>query len=166
LVEDLLVITRAEAGHLEVTPAAVDVSAEVAAVWNSTSTDQPGQNVQFDLEEMWAWADPLRVRQIARNLISNAGRYGGAKVEVSVHARDERVVLCVSDNGPGVPEEDREEVFQAFGRSHGASGRPGSIGLGLTVSRYLAEAMHGKLTYERDEGISRFSLELPKYHTE
>lgn len=166
LVEDLLVITRAESGHLNVSPAAVEVSAEVAAVWNSTSMEQSDQEVIFDLEDCWAWADPLRVRQITRNLISNAGRYGGATVDVSVRSEGETVVLCVSDNGPGVPENDRESIFQAFSRSRRTHGRPGSIGLGLTVSRYLAEAMRGSLTYARDGEISRFFLVLPKCHAE
>jgi signal transduction histidine kinase len=166
LVEDLLVITRAESGHLEVSPLVVEVGAEVSAVAKSISTERPDQQIVFDLEESQAWADPLRVRQIARNLISNAGRYGGGEVNVSVRPEGASVVLCVSDNGPGIAEKDRDWVFEAYGRSRGVSGRPGSVGLGLTVSRYLAEAMGGALTYERDQGVSSFILRLPRHQAE
>jgi nitrogen-specific signal transduction histidine kinase len=54
-------------------------------------------------------------------------------------------------------------VFQAYGRSRLSEGKPGSIGLGLTVSRYLAAAMNGSLHYERVDDKSRFSLLLPLY---
>jgi signal transduction histidine kinase len=82
---------------------------------------------------------------------------------MSVGMDREHVVLTVADNGPGIPESDRDSIFEAYGRSHRFQGRPGSIGLGLTVSRYLAEAMGGSLTYDRVEEESRFILRLPLY---
>ena len=71
--------------------------------------------------------------------------------------------LSVSDDGPGIPEELTETVFQAFGRANMTPGRTESIGLGLTVSRYLADAMGGALIYERVGGSSQFTLSLPAY---
>ena len=163
IVEDLLVITRAEAGHLTVTPGPINLAAEMRQVRASLPDDRPDQRITLGLADVVAWADPLRVRQIARNLLSNAARYGGNDVRVVVSAAELEVVVVVSDDGPGVPETDRETVFRAYGRSHLSESKPGSIGLGLTVSRYLAEAMEGGLEYNRDDGISRFTLTLPLY---
>ena len=74
----------------------------------------------------------------------------------------QQVLLTVSDNGPGIPEGLREAVFQAFGRANTTPGRTESIGLGLTVSRYLADAMGGTLVYERVGGESQFTLSMPR----
>ncbi len=163
IVEDLLVITRAEAGHLTVTPGPVNIAAELKLVRSSLPAERPEQRITLGLSEAIAWADPLRVRQIARNLLSNASRYGGNDVRVCVNTRAFDVVVGVSDDGPGIPESDREMVFQAYGRSNLSESKPGSIGLGLTVSRYLADAMEGSLEYHRDDGVSRFTLTLPLY---
>lgn len=163
LVEDLLVITRAEAGHLSVTPAPVNVAGEVRRVKDALPQERPDQETMLDLADVVAWADPLRVRQIIRNLLTNSGRYGGSTARVLVQAVDDQVMLVVADDGPGIPESDREAVFAAYGRCETSIVQPGSIGLGLTVSRCLAEAMGGSLTYDRLEGESRFTLQLPAY---
>jgi len=160
IVEDLLVITRAEAGHLAVAPALVDVSTELCDLSASLPEERPKQTVTLDLSPVKAWADPLRLRQIVRNLLSNAARYGGDDVRVSAASVGESVEVVVTDDGPGIPEQDRAMVFQAYGRSHLSESKPGSIGLGLTVSRYLAEAMGGHLEYDRVDDISRFTLNL------
>ena len=164
IVEDLLVITRAEAGHLAVTPSPVSLSAELKIVRGSMPNDRPDQRITLGLMDVVAWADPLRVRQIIRNLLSNAVRYGGNDVRVTVAAAGDEVTVIVSDDGPGVPDGDREMVFKAYGRSNLSKSKPGSIGLGLTVSRYLAEAMEGSLEYDRVDDCSRFILTLPAYH--
>ncbi len=161
IVEDLLVITRAEAGHLTVSASIVDVAAELADLSVTLPEERPTQKVTTDLQPASVWADPLRLRQIVRNLLSNAARYGGDDVAVTAEACNGEVVVRVTDDGPGIPEEDRDMVFQAYGRSNLSEGKPGSIGLGLTVSRYLAEAMGGRLEYERTDGASCFTLTLP-----
>lgn len=163
IVEDLLVITRAEAGHLSISMGPVNLASEVRAVSSSIPCDRPHQQIRTDLTDVVVWADPLRVRQVVRNLLSNAARYGGDDVSVAITIEGPQVVTVVADDGPGIPEEDRVMVFQAYGRSELSEGKPGSIGLGLTVSRYLAEAMDGALSYDRVDGQSRFSLALPRY---
>jgi signal transduction histidine kinase len=163
LVEDLLVITRAEVGHLGVSPAPVYVAGEVRRVKESLPKERHDQETMLDLSDVVAWADPLRVRQIIRNLLTNSARYGGSQARVLVEPVEDEIVLVVADNGPGIPESDREAIFQAYGRCSTSITQPGSIGLGLTVSRYLAEVMGGTLTYDRLEGESRFTLRLPAY---
>jgi signal transduction histidine kinase len=163
IVEDLLVITRAEAGHLRVNPGPVNIASEVREVVASLPDERPAQTITLDIQDGVVWADALRVRQIARNLLSNAVRYGGDRVEVAISIDGCEVLLTVVDDGDGIPEHDREMVFQAYGRSQLSEGKPGSIGLGLTVSRYLAAAMNGSLHYKRVDDKSRFSMRLPLY---
>ena len=107
-----------------------------------------------------AWADPLRLRQILRNLLSNAERYGGTNVEIEVEHLNRFVVVRVRDDGTGVPPEHREAIFEPYVRGGGDSALPGSLGLGLAVSRRLARLMGGDLTYRWD-GSSIFELTLP-----
>jgi signal transduction histidine kinase len=109
-----------------------------------------------------AYADPIRVRQIIRNLLVNAWRYGGLEIRVALEERDNWAQVHVTDDGPGIPPEDRERVFEPYERAHHRFGQPASVGLGLTVSRQLARLMGGTLTYEYENGWSKFSLSLPR----
>jgi signal transduction histidine kinase len=102
-----------------------------------------------------AYADPARVRQIMRNLVTNAVRYGADPIVVTTGQGQ----VTVSDHGTGVPVEDRERIFESYGRS-GSHHHRDSIGLGLAISRTLATLMGGDLTYERADGKSTFRLTL------
>ena len=110
----------------------------------------------------WARADSLRVRQIISNLISNAIKYGGSEIRVGVEEGDDRVLLSVSDNGPGVPMGETELIFERYYRSIESPTMPGSVGIGLAVSRQLAELMDGTLEYIPGDW-GRFVLSLPSY---
>ena len=107
-------------------------------------------------------ADPARVRQILRNLITNALRYGGDDIEVDVGTDRDAVFLEVRDDGPGLPGEEWERIFEPYYRFHSERSQPGSVGLGLTVARGLAELMDGNLTYRYYDGQSIFTLRLPR----
>ena len=110
-----------------------------------------------------AWADPLRVRQIMRNLVTNAIKYGGDQVVVAVRGGDDdRVKVVVSDNGHGVPEREAGLIFERYYRSAQSPTQPGSVGIGLAVSRQLAEMMQGTLDYVSGAGGKHsFELSLP-----
>lgn len=155
LIEDLLVASRAEIGTIPIDRRAVDIQAEILAVM---------EGVGLRLEDLprsmpVAIADPGRVRQIIRNLLTNARRYGGPSIRVLGGQHDDRVWLEVRDNGDGVPESLARVIFEPYSRAH--SGVEGSVGLGLSVSRHLAELMGGSLGYRRDRHESVFRLELP-----
>jgi signal transduction histidine kinase len=107
-----------------------------------------------------AWVDPLRFRQIVRNLLTNARRYGGANVTIRAGVDRAGIYVQVIDDGPGVPAGDRERIFQPYVRAAADSALPGSIGLGLPVSRRLARLMGGDLVYRHDAG-SIFEIRLP-----
>lgn len=96
-----------------------------------------------------------------RNLLTNAFRYGGSNVSVTVRGREDRCLLEVADDGTEIPPEDQERIFEAFQQSSGGEVVSESVGLGLPISRLLAEKMGGSLTYRWSNGRSAFILELP-----
>jgi signal transduction histidine kinase len=107
-----------------------------------------------------ALADELAVEQILTNLLRNAYRYGGSRVEIGVRRQGDRVLLVVIDDGAGVDPTIEERLFEPFVRGPGT--RSDGAGLGLAVSYRLANAMDGTLSYERAEsGGSRFIVDLP-----
>jgi signal transduction histidine kinase len=105
--------------------------------------------------------DPLRFRQIARNLITNALRYGGDHIWAEVEVRGQTVIASIVDDGDGVPVGAERAIFEAYGRASNSITTPSSVGLGLAVSRQLAELMQGDLSYRRVGDLSRFELTLP-----
>ena len=106
-------------------------------------------------------ADPLRMRQIIRNLMTNAVRYGGPHVELRVDRKDTAIVVEVTDDGSGIPPSDRELVFEPFSRSATNSHPAESVGLGLYTSRNLARMMGGDLSYRFEDHRSIFELLIP-----
>jgi signal transduction histidine kinase len=108
-----------------------------------------------------AFGDPLRFRQILRNLITNARRYGGPNIRLGIKHAIDTVSVSVVDDGPGVPPEMVESIFQPYRSAHDQAGQPGSVGLGLAVSRSISDLMGGNLSYDRCEQETWFTLTLP-----
>lgn len=160
IVDDLLTAAKAEAGTLTIVPAAVDLRAQAAQVLESFSQGVAGQ-IELGGPSVRALGDPSRVRQILRNLISNAIRYGGERTRISVGDGATARVQVV-DNGPAIPPEERERIFEPYQRAHESSGLTAPMGLGLTISRSLARLMGGDLCYRHEDGESVFELVLPK----
>jgi len=153
IVEDLLVAARADVGTISVQLKRVDIVAELLETINGL-----GMSVEVPPEiPPPVHADPHRVRQILRNLLTNAQRYGGPRCRVTIGALRDAVWLEVRDNGDGIPDEESERIFEPYV----TSGARGSVGLGLSVSRQLAELMGGTLHYERSAAESVFRLRLP-----
>jgi signal transduction histidine kinase len=165
LIEDLLVAARADIGRLAVHPVNMDLVEAVEAVLAALSPAAV-QDVVADMVPTMASADPTRVRQIIRNLVTNAVRYGGPRVTIESGGDGETVFVRVRDDGPGVPAGLRERIFDPYESAHDPAGQPGSVGLGLTVSRKLARLMGGDLTYRYEDATSVFELRLPAAPTE
>jgi PAS domain S-box-containing protein len=160
IVDDLLVAARAEIGALRVARVATDLHAQIAQIlelWNRTDI-APIKTVGRPAR---VWGDPARVRQILRNLVSNAIRYGGAPITVEVLVRDMVGVVAVSDRGEEIPPEDQARIFEPYERAHQAEGLTASMGLGLSISRALASLMDGRLEYHYIDGMNVFELRLP-----
>jgi signal transduction histidine kinase len=108
-----------------------------------------------------AIGDPQRVRQILRNLISNAVQYGGSNITITAGPHDGRATISVVDDGPPIPPEVAERIFEPYVRAQERHGLTQSVGLGLTISRQLAELMNGRLSHRRDSDFNVFELDLP-----
>jgi len=157
IVEDLLAAARADIGTLHVARVPVDLRAQVSQVLESRGW---GERVVVTGTTATVIGDPARVRQILRNLLSNTDRYGGDHVAVRI-GQDGPASVSVCDDGPGIPPEERDRVFEPYERSSTRPHLPGAMGLGLTVSRNLARLMRGDLTYRYVDGWSVFTLTLP-----
>lgn len=160
LIEDLLVWARADIGEVQVRPASIDLGACVAECLDSL----PDVDIPYDwkADEVFAFADPSRVRQIIRNLATNAVRYGGPDARVSIDVDGAWAVVEVSDDGPELSAEQREAIFAPYSRADVSPSLPGSIGLGLTVSRTLARLQGGDVSFVREGGRNAFRLTLPQ----
>jgi signal transduction histidine kinase len=162
LVEDLLVASRAEFGNLSIKPGRIDLREEVDSVVRGISEAHPTSKViAVGGSGVYAWADPLRCRQIIRNLLTNAIRYGGDRIAVMVQAGGGQAQILVADDGQGVKPAESELIFERYYRSQQSPTQPGSVGIGLAVSRQLAEMMDGTLRYVGASDESRFELSLP-----
>jgi signal transduction histidine kinase len=110
---------------------------------------------------VWALGDPGSVARIVRILLDNAVRLSPEGGEIKVELRNgDRASLSVCDQGPGVPAEEREMIFERFMRGREAGGRAG-FGLGLAIGRELANRMGGELVLEDNQRGARFTLRLP-----
>ncbi|MGB8362493.1 MAG: HAMP domain-containing sensor histidine kinase [Acidimicrobiia bacterium] len=162
LVEDLLVASRADFGNLSIRPEAVDLRSQVEMVVGGVHEALlGGRNISVTGGEVRAWADPLRVRQIVRNLVTNALKYGGDMIEVVVTDVGGPARVVVTDNGAGVADHEATLIFERYYRSRQTPTQPGSVGIGLSVSRQLAELMDGTLEYLPATGVTGFELSLP-----
>ncbi len=157
IVEDLLVIARADVGEVAVFPKEIelgDIADEtIRATSLSAHTRLAGTATAF--------ADPIRVKQVVRNLLVNADRYGGDNVQIEIRTTADAALIDVADDGAGIPGPNPERVFEAYQSAHDPGTEINAIGLGLSVSRKLARLMGGDLSYRRHGRMSTFTLSLP-----
>lgn len=160
MVEDLLVAARAEIGSISIHPEVVYLRAQAEAA--VVALGSPGAKV-FEVVggPGKAWADPTRTRQIIRNLLTNAVRYGGDEVVIEATTRTGMTTLAVRDNGTPLTPKQWETIFEPYERADDRASASGSVGLGLSVSRQLARLMGGDLIYRADVGGSVFELTVP-----
>jgi signal transduction histidine kinase len=170
LVGDLLDLSRLEAGRIELEPQALDTCSVVRGALSAVSNlfESRGTTVQLDVPESLPplLGDRRRVEQILTNLLSNAAKYTprGGLVQVAARADNGHVLLSVADNGPGVPEAEREIVFDKFYRGRQAirDGEAGS-GLGLAIVKSLVELHGGSIHVEGNQPRgARFVVSLPR----
>jgi signal transduction histidine kinase len=110
----------------------------------------------------WAKGDPAACARVIRILIDNALRYApkGEPITVITEKLGDRIIVEVADRGPGVPEDERERIFERFHRGR-AAGAESGFGLGLAIGRELAERMNGTLLLEDSDVGACFQLALP-----
>jgi len=167
LIEDVLDFARGRAGRLSFQPTPVDALEAVRAAAQTLEIQADRDRIRLTAGSEGrlapVFADPVRLRQILTNFANNALRYAasGGEVEISACHDPRGVRFEVRDRGAGVPVSDRSKLFQPFVQLD-PSARKGGAGLGLALSRQLAQAMGGEVGYEdRPGGGSVFWLRLP-----
>lgn len=167
LLEALLDISAAEAGALKLnrdlidlrslTERAADLYREVAEDKNIAVTLAQPAPVEFEV-------DAIRLGQAVTNLVDNALKYtpSGGKVSLSVHSEARAAVIIIADNGPGVPEAERDAVFRRLYRGDSSRSQRG-LGLGLSMVKAIVEAHRGTITLDDNPGGgARFTIRLPR----
>lgn len=171
LVDDLLDVSRMRAGRLSVLHEEIDLVDLASAIVESKRASQSTHKVvlETDLKELPAFGDQDRIVQVLDNLVGNAIKYtDGGTVTVSLSADRDQIHLSVADEGRGIPEQDRETLFNAFYRTRDAneSAVPG-LGLGLYIVQELVTAHDGEIHIdEAPGGGARFNIELPRTQPE
>ncbi|MEM7708872.1 MAG: ATP-binding protein [Pseudomonadota bacterium] len=167
LIDNLLEHGAAESGEVVINRETTDAGVLFSGIVRQMHPLAAAKHLELTLNAPAAAAldlvlDPVRCRQILINLLTNAVRHtetGG--IELSWRVSGQRLQVSVTDSGSGITPAELERIFVPFERGAGAAGRPGA-GLGLAISRQLAEAMDGTLTVSSTPGEgSCFTLELP-----
>jgi two-component system, OmpR family, sensor kinase len=162
LVEDMLSLARLDEGD---GPSLQEVSA--AGFLRELAEARQGDYGRVgDLAEGTVQLDPDLVAQVVRNLLDNANRYAGeGQVLLSARSAGSSLVVSVDDDGPGIPPEDRERVFDRFHRRDSARDRAsGGSGLGLGIARAIVVAHGGRIWVEDSPlGGARVSFSLPRF---
>jgi signal transduction histidine kinase len=162
LITNLLDLSQIENGRLSVRMTEVSVN-EVAEAALAAAPPPAAKTVDIRVAaHARAFADPDRLEQILVNLFTNAYNYGGEKIVCDARVMDGHLVMRVTDDGAGVPDESVPRLFEPFRRG-GNSGSVSGSGLGLVISKRIAEAFGGELWYEpaTPRGAS-FGLSLPR----
>ena len=173
LVDDLLQIARIESGHIELRMQPVDlVKAVSLAIEESRQLfDERKQKLSLFLpsDPVRVMADPIRIEQVATNLLSNAAKYtapGGEVVVIVGHA-DDHAIITVRDNGIGIAPESMPQIFEMFFQANPSLDRKaGGLGIGLSVAKRMVE-LHGGSMEGFSEGLGRgseFRVQLPIMH--
>jgi len=177
LIEEILDLARLESGRMTLKPQAVDLVAalhqSVEAVTRLYEERSVDLELQIATETAWVSADVDRLQQVLINLLDNARKFAAedqARVIVKLYTDQDNYRLSVEDNGEGIPENQRDQVFEKFhqverGNTEQPRGRPRGTGLGLPICRGILIHLGGKLWVDPPQtlGGAVLVMELPRY---
>jgi signal transduction histidine kinase len=169
LLNDLLDLARSDAGRLAIRPQPTEVAPLVEDVVRTmrAQTEAAGQTLDEQVQPGLPPinVEPDRIRQILVNLLTNAHEYTpeGASIAIAARAVAAEVEISVSDDGPGIPPDQLERIFERFTRGDaGLTQRVGGTGLGLAISKSLVELHGGSIGVDSTPGEgSTFRMRLP-----
>ncbi len=161
IVEDLLVAARSDPSQLRLAIERTNLRSHVEYAIGSL-TDEGRHRVDSRVGDVAVLADTTRLRQILRNLLENAVRYGGDTIAVETTIDGDRLIVVVADNGSNIDDDDLERIFEPYEQTDAVAEETLSgVGIGLYVSRLLARLMGGELDCVREEAWTKFRLDLP-----
>ncbi|TMK24624.1 MAG: response regulator, partial [Actinobacteria bacterium] len=168
LINDVLDISKVEAGRIELRPEVIPLESLLAPVLSATREAARLQDVDFtevsDGDHRTIYVDPGRVRQVLFNLLSNAVKFTPAGGRVNLLATIDRSTLdiVVTDTGIGIPAEKQSRVYSTFERFHEGSFSAPGTGLGLALTKRLVDLHHGTIEFISHEGEgTTFHVRLP-----
>ena len=168
LTDDLLKLSRIEAGQFELELRPVNVEALVNGCVETArfKAEAKGLHINVQLQQGMppVRGDNARLAEVLQNLVDNALQYtpSGGQIDVEAHSDDHAVIFTVADTGIGIPESDLERIFERFYRVDAARSREvGGTGLGLSISRHIVDAHGGRIWVESAVGQgSRFHFSI------
>lgn len=172
VIEELLELNALQSGKMTIQFGYVNLEQAIWAVLANFMMLAENKHIQIRVQETEGavWADQERLQQILANLISNAIKYTPPHSQVTIwtETRGDYMRLCVADQGPGIPPQERPLLFREFTRlSPRPTGGESSTGLGLWIVKYLADLQGGRVGADFPrEGGSIFWAELPIYQEE
>ncbi|TKK76735.1 HAMP domain-containing histidine kinase [Kribbella jiaozuonensis] len=147
LVEDLLLLAKADDTGIRMRQTDVDLDDLVAAEIQRLRSSMPELKVTGDVHPVRVVGDPARLSQVLRNLVDNAARAAHTSVHLTTAEKDGSAIITVEDDGDGIPEADRLRVFERFVRLDTSRSRAsGGSGLGLSIAREITRAHDGTIT--------------------
>jgi heavy metal sensor kinase len=167
LVDTLLQLSRGDAGTVRLSLESLDLSDIARDVASSLAilAEERRQHLQVHAPQpVPVRADRLVLRDAIANLVDNAIKYGpqGSHIDITVRADTTEAALTVSDQGPGIPVEHRERIFDRFYRvDEGRSRGMGGTGLGLAIARWAVEANGGRISFVPTSNGAAFRITLP-----
>jgi heavy metal sensor kinase len=171
LVETLLMLSRADAGQIQITRQDVDLAALAHQVTGQLEVlaEEKHQSLSVEAAQaVQARVDPLVLRLALVNLVDNAIHYSpsGARITVRIWTTPTETMIDVEDNGPGIAAVHHPHLFDRFYRIDGARTRQdGGVGLGLAITRWAVEVQNGRIEVLSEEGEgSVFRIRLPRDH--
>ncbi len=168
IVNDILDLSKVEAGQLELFSKHVNISTVVEEVFDIMNALAQKKKIHLkyerdSAEELICYADPLRLKQIILNLVSNAIKFSNQGEVIVSAVKSESISLFVKDNGIGIDQSKLDLLFQPFSQLSSPSAHFNGTGLGLSLSRQLATQMGGQL-YLKESTLGQgsiFALEIP-----
>jgi signal transduction histidine kinase len=171
IVEDLLILSRADIGETPMEMEPVELSTIISDIYDmgTTLAESRKQKLELNVGELngiKVMGNELRLRQLFLNLIDNGVKYtkDGGHIHIDASVRPDTVEVRVTDNGMGIATEDQAKIFNRFYRvDKNRSRKEGGTGLGLAICRFITEAHHGSITVSSTPGMgSTFTVVLPR----
>jgi signal transduction histidine kinase len=163
LVDDLLLTSEIQERQLALHPQWEELKETIDQAVQAAATKRRAHQLQMFVEPLRCLVDGARVAQILRNLVENAYKYTPERTRVAVAGKAVTggIMIEVSDDGPGIPAEHRDELFDAFRRNDQTTAGQDGIGLGLFVVSQLVTAMEGHIDLESSVNGTTFTIYLP-----
>ncbi|MCL1593496.1 MAG: HAMP domain-containing histidine kinase [Actinomycetia bacterium] len=161
MVDDLITAGQIETGKVAFEVTDIDIDPIITRIVEPYI--RSGVDITVSSSGFSAEADAKRFEQIMRTLLSNAAHHGGSNIDVFAEHGAGMVSVFVMDDGPGVPDEIIENLFERYMHEGDEPLLQGSVGLGLAIARSLTVGMGGSLSYTRTNGLTYFVCKLPSH---